>query len=101
MSALWVPDKKIRMWKLRRPSHVTVVETGEPAAESPDRPRPDSHFQLKYDKVQAMIGQIGCMDELLSGYYGNCSLTIPCRMVIINYMPSTCLKYTHFCHTIL
>lgn len=55
MSALWVPDKKIRMWKLKRPSHVTVVETGETAAESPDRPRPDSHFQLKYDKVQAMI----------------------------------------------
>ena len=56
---------------------MTVVETEEPAAESPDCPRPDSHFQRKYDKVQAMIGQIGCMDELLSGYYGNCSLTIP------------------------
>ena len=77
MSTLWVPDKKICTWKLRRPSHVTVVETGEPAAESPDRPRPDSHFQLKYDKVQVMIRQIGCMDELLSGYYENCSPIIP------------------------
>ena len=27
------------------------------------------HFQQKYDKVQGLIQQIGCMDELLSGKY--------------------------------
>ena len=76
MSAMWVPDKRIRTWKLSRPSQVTIVETGEAASETPDRPRPGSHFQRKYDKVQMMIGRIGCLDELLSGAYVCCYLSV-------------------------
>ena len=67
-SAMWSSDKTIRTWTLDRPSFVTVVETGETASETPDQPRPGSHFQHKYDKIQAMIARIGCMDELLSGW---------------------------------
>ena len=57
MSELWVADKSVRKWILpRRPigeSDVQVMACG--------------HFQRKYDKVQGMIQQVGCMDELLSG----------------------------------
>ena len=60
MSGLWVGDKRIRKWVLPRRSvdgdcseGVQVLACG--------------HFQKKYDTVQKMIQQIGCMDELLSG----------------------------------
>ena len=57
MSDLWVPDKTVRKWVLpRRP--VGASEVQEMVC---------GHFQKKYDKVQGMIQQIGCMDELLSG----------------------------------
>ncbi len=69
MSAMWVPDKTVRTWKLSRPSEVTIVETGEAVPGTHDHPRPGSYFQHKYDKVQAMIGRIGCLDDLLSGRY--------------------------------
>ena len=66
MSGLWVGDKRVRKWVLPRRSvdgdgseGVQVMACG--------------HFQKRYDTVQQMIQQIGCMDELLSGecmFYG-------------------------------
>lgn len=59
MSDLWVGDKRVREWILPR----RTVETEDT----------DGHFQQKYDRVQGMIQQIGCMDELLSGgFYKHC-----------------------------
>lgn len=50
-------DKRVRTWILPRRSvegeGVQVMACG--------------HFQQKYDTVQGVIQQIGCMDELLSG----------------------------------
>ena len=51
---------------------MTIVETGEAASDTPEQPTPGSHFQHKYNRVQSMIGRIGCMDELLSGEYSIC-----------------------------
>ena len=57
MSDMWIGEKTVRHWRLpRRP--VGASEVQEMAC---------GHFQQKYDKVQAMIKTIGCMDELLSG----------------------------------
>ena len=58
MRDLWVNDKRVRKWVLPRKSvdgdndSVQLMGCG--------------HFQKKYDKVQILIQQIGCMDELLS-----------------------------------
>ena len=34
---------------------------------------PCEHFRQNYDRVQAMIARIGCMDELISGTMHVCS----------------------------
>ena len=76
MSNQWIADKSVRKWMLpRRPV----------GAESDVQEMACGHFQKKYNKVQGMIQQVGCMDELLSGkpkdqddeiYYNvNCGLT--------------------------
>jgi len=57
MSKLWTPDKTVRKWILpRRAAGGSEVEE-----------MVCGHFQKKYDAVQGMIHDIGCMDELLSG----------------------------------
>lgn len=59
MRDLWVNDKRVRKWVLPRRSingdSEGVQEMGF------------GHFQKKYNKIQVLIQQIGCMDELLSG----------------------------------
>ena len=57
MSAVWVPANTVRKWVLPRRA-VRESEVSE---------RSCGHFQKKYDRVQGMILQIGCRDELLSG----------------------------------
>lgn len=46
LASNWRQEKSIRKWTLRRPC---------------------DHFRRAYDRVQAMIARIGCMDELISG----------------------------------
>ena len=52
-------DKRVRKWVLPRRS---VSGDSEGVQEMGC-----GHFQKKYDKVQVLVQQIGCMDELLSG----------------------------------
>ena len=66
MSDMWIGEKTVRYWRLpRRP--VGASEVQEMAC---------GHFQQKYDKVQAMIKTIGCMDKLLSGVLFNIYIQI-------------------------
>ena len=58
MSDLWVPNSSVRRWVLPRRPAGGASEVQELVC---------GHFQKKYDRVQGMIAQIGCMDELLSG----------------------------------
>ena len=55
-----VSDKRIRKWILPRRSIDGDSDEGVQVMAC-------GHFQKKYDRVQGMIQQIGCMDELLSG----------------------------------
>ena len=57
---LWVADRHVRKWILPRRSE---SESGSEGIQI----MACGHFQQKYDKVQGLIQQIGCMDELLSG----------------------------------
>lgn len=59
MRHLWVNDKRVRKWVLPRRS---VSGDSEGVQEMGC-----GHFQKMYDKIQVLIQQIGCMDELLSG----------------------------------
>ena len=52
LASNWCQDKSIRKWSLCRPCE---------------------HFRQNYDRVQAMIARIGCMDELISGTMHVCS----------------------------
>lgn len=61
MKDLWVPDRRVRKWILPRRSE-SESDTNEGI-----QIMACGHFQQKYDKVQGLIQQIGCMDELLSG----------------------------------
>ena len=54
MSGVWLG---VRKWTLPR----------RLISESDVQEMTCGHFQKKYDKVQGMIQQVGCMDELLSG----------------------------------
>lgn len=66
MSDLWVGDKRVREWILPRRTAETEDTDGVQEMAC-------GHFQQKYDRVQGMIQQIGCMDELLSGgFYKHC-----------------------------
>ena len=60
MSDLWVSDKSVRKWILPRRAVGAVGSDGVQVMGC-------GHFQKKYDQIQRMISQIGCMDELLSG----------------------------------
>ena len=62
MSSLWVSDKRIRKWILPRRS-----VDGDDDEDEGVHVMACGHFQKKYDRVQGMIQQISCMDELLSG----------------------------------
>ena len=81
MSDLWIPDKIVKRWVLPR----------RPMEESEVQRMVCGHFQMKYDKVQAMIRQVGCMDELLSGnnHRGNSTFFLPtalncaCNIIIL------------------
>ena len=63
MRDLWVSDKRVRKWVLPRRS------TDDDSDQEGVQVMGCGHFQKKYDKVQVLIQQIGCMDELLSGRY--------------------------------
>ena len=56
MTDLWVGDKRVREWIL--PSRTVETEDTDGVQEMAC-----GHFQQKYDRVQGMIQQIGCMDE--------------------------------------
>ena len=59
MSDVWVADKSVQKWVLPR----------RPVGDGDVQEMGCGHFQKKYDKVQKMILQVGCMDELLSGSF--------------------------------
>ena len=61
MSTLWSPDKKETRWVLPR-RQKDGTEDDDAVVEMSC-----GYFQTKYDKVQADIKTIGCMDDLLSG----------------------------------
>ncbi len=60
MSAQWTGDKHVKTWILPRCAENSGNDEGVEVLAC-------GHFQKKYDKIQGMIQQIGCMDELISG----------------------------------
>ncbi len=62
MSAQWTGDKHVKTWTLPRCAE-NSTDNDDGAVEV----MACGHFQKKFDRIQGMIQQIGCMDELLSG----------------------------------
>lgn len=55
ISSIWKPSEAVRKWTLRRPCAL---------------------FRDKYDEVEQLKAQVGCMDDLLTGQHKPNSLDL-------------------------